>query len=503
MKAAIIGSGAAAVGALRALEEWRPESDVTMIDIGEEAAGPFETNKPPDTWTEEYYRSLYAHLREEHGLSFPPPKTNFGRGLTRYEVDGKKRIVESRWRGGLTNVWGGSILPFTDRELGAWPVDAAELAPYYRRIAEMVGIAGRRDGMSAYFEEDYVNRPPFLPLPEMDALEKSILNQHSSGSYQLIAGMARMALETRDDRPDRCIHSGECMLGCSQNAIYSAARDIDRFQSGGLIRRYIRGKVLRLSGKRLDVLVGTGKKQDRLGPFDKIYLCAGCAGSTEIVMRSLGLDRGVFMADNAVYTFPILHLGARTHVTPEEGYFGLTNLLVGCVPTTANQQFALIQVYPSFDHLWRYFVPIGMWDAFRGLGRFLRRRLLVARLYLHSDYSPRYELWLDDDRSLRFRLAKPAVPLRRVTGLMDSIRNAIGREGFFVPRLPPIAHASGTHYAATLPVGGDGVPVSATSEVMPGVYLCDSSTFADSPAISPTFTTMANACRVVHASLHD
>jgi choline dehydrogenase-like flavoprotein len=39
------------------------------------------------------------------------------------------------------------------------------------------------------------------------------------------------------------------------------------------------------------------------------------------------------------------------------------------------------------------------------------------------------------------------------------------------------------------------------ASIKPGVYLCDSSVFPNSPAASPTFTIMANARRITHLSL--
>jgi choline dehydrogenase-like flavoprotein len=36
---------------------------------------------------------------------------------------------------------------------------------------------------------------------------------------------------------------------------------------------------------------------------------------------------------------------------------------------------------------------------------------------------------------------------------------------------------------------------------MPGVHLCDSSCFPDAPAVSPTFTIMANAARIARGAI--
>lgn len=501
MKVAIIGSGAAATGALAALSEWCPQADVTVFDIGEVPTGPLETRQAPGTWSEDYYRRLYAHVREQHGLTFPPPKTHFGKSLSRLAVDGKARVTESRWRGGLTNMWGALSLPYSDRDLGAWPVNAADLAPYYRRIARLTGVSGRRDGINDYFEEDFVNRPPIEMPPIFHALEGVIAAGRTDPRYRLFSGVGRLAVETRDNHQNHCVYCGECMNGCSANAIYSARQSVDSYEADGLIKSWVTGKALSIDPGKRSILVRGDGQDEFIGTFDKIYVCAGCVGSTEIVMRSLGLREGPVMIDNSVYTFPILSLKGHSPAAGDDRYFSLTNLLIGCVAAADQHLIATIQVYPSFDHLWRYFTPVGLWDRAAGLGRFLRRHALIARLYLHSEHSQRYGFRLDETGRLKLHLHKKSVPLRQVEGLWAFIRESVNRQGFHIPNLPPIKHASSTHYAGALPYGGDIVPVSNVGEVMPGVYLCDSAVFPDSPALPPTFTIMANACRIVHSSL--
>jgi hypothetical protein len=501
MKIAIVGSGAAAVGALRAIEEWRPGAEVMVLDIGEESAGPCQPELPPGAWSKDHYRELYAHLRKEHGLAFPPPKTIFGKAPARHQVDGKERLWASRWRGGLTNIWGGSVLPFTEKDLGAWPIGVADLAPYYRRVSELMGISGRRDGLNEHIGEDYVNRPPIHRPPVLEALERAIAEAPPHRAYRLAAGISRVALETREDQKNRCVYSGECMTGCAPGAIYSARRDIERYRAGGLVGAYVTGEVRSIDPSRRTIQIAAGTGLETVGPFERIFLCAGCVGSTEIVMRSLGMRDGPVMCDNAVYTFPILYFGKSPKPPAEAGYFGLTNLLAACIPNLDVGNAAAVQVYPFFDHLWRYYLPVGLWRAFAGMARFLRGHLMIGRLYVHSDHSQRYGFHLDEGQRLRLELDRPATPLKEIDGLFESVRSAMGRGGFHVPKIPPVVHATSTHYAASLAYGGDLVPVSPSGEVMPGVHLCDSAVFPDSPAASPTFTIMANACRTVRQIL--
>src|SRR5437667_2977182 len=60
-------------------------------------------------------------------------------------------VVQSVGLGGLSNVWGGAILPFRDRDLDGWPLRIAELAPHYRSTFRFVPLAGQRDELEELF----------------------------------------------------------------------------------------------------------------------------------------------------------------------------------------------------------------------------------------------------------------------------------------------------------------------------------------------------------------
>src|SRR5206468_11450405 len=71
----------------------------------------------------------------EHGF---PRKTSFGSDyaqrtteLMRIEPRGAD-VLHSLARGGLSNLWGANVVPFSDEDLRGWPLDRAELAPGYR-----------------------------------------------------------------------------------------------------------------------------------------------------------------------------------------------------------------------------------------------------------------------------------------------------------------------------------------------------------------------------------
>ncbi len=500
MKIAVIGSGAAAAGVLAGLERYAPVGiDITVFDIGERLV-PVPSGLRQEGFSRRHLSPLYRSLHAQHGLTFPPPKSHFGQSLDKRVVEGKPLLWKSEHRGGLTNVWGGGMFPFTDRELVNWPVTAAELAPYYQLIAEKIGVCGETDALTEYFGRDYINRPPLQTSPVIEALAATT-NRHRGGrrSWRILAGASRLALETRAGHPRACNYSGECMLGCPRESIWSASLELDRYQARNFITRSVTGRVRSVVDRR--VRYQAGSQLHTSEPFDRIYLAAGCIGSTEVAMRSLGLTRGPTLLDNAILSFPVLYAGAAGGLQGDDGkYFSLCNLSMVGIPERPDQAATQVSVYPAFDHLFRYYTPEPLWASMRHLWRLGRWRALLARVFFAGAANRALEFELHNDELV---IRRGAVPDTRalVDSFMSSLREAVNHAGFFVPPVRPGAHGTSSHYAATLPYGGPLVEVRRDGRIAPGLHLADASTFVGSPAISPTFTIMSNACRTVHESL--
>src|SRR5688500_17419893 len=119
MEVAVIGSGAAAAGVLAGLERYAPGARATVFDIGGRLTDP-PAGLAARGFTHDQLVPLYRTLHGRHGMVFSPPKSHFGEALTKLDVDDRPMVWKSEHRGGLTNVWGGGMFPFTDRELRGW-----------------------------------------------------------------------------------------------------------------------------------------------------------------------------------------------------------------------------------------------------------------------------------------------------------------------------------------------------------------------------------------------
>jgi len=499
MKVAVIGSGAAALGVLDRLSTLAHRPDITLIDRAERNA-PAEPSV--ERWTRDRLRLLYDRIRAEYGYAFPPPKTNFGMASKKRKVEGWGEVWDSSSYGGLTNIWGLSSIPFSKHDLQGWPFGRAELDPHYAAIARRIGIAGEHDALNDCVGEDFVNRPPITTTSTIRALAKRINSGHPGTAFLFVAGASRLAVETRAEAPNSCVACGECMIGCPRQAMHSTVTDIDAWRRSGFISRAVFGRALAIEGQPHRVMLETAEgRREIVGPFDRIYVCAGCIGTTELAMRSLGLRDGPRIIDNSAYTFPLIHAGpalSRSH--DQHRYLGLTNLLVNAIPLTSAGRSAQMQIYLMFDHLWRYFVPYALWPVMAPLSRALRCRVLLVRIFLHGEYSQTYNVHVDGHQPARLSLAHAGTPLARIPDLWPEVRRSFGGGFFFLPSKPTRQWTS-SHYSASLPLGTG--PVAMDASIKPGVYLCDSTVFPTAPAASPTFTIMANARRIADLSLQD
>lgn len=492
---AIIGSGASAASVIQALNASCTDTDILVFERGGPVISALETQAPAETWDLDYFTRLYADLRAKLGIKFPPPKSHFGESPRQQSVAEWGRIWDSHDFGGLTNFWGGSVLPFPQREMANWPVLRSDLDPHYAAVAMRVGVAGRlNDRLSSVLGGDFVNRPPLWTPPIIDALEQAINSGGPSSAGTVVAGSSRLAVDTAEAVSARgCSYCGQCMLGCPRASIYNAATDMNALVKSGRVR-LIRAEVQRIDPDKGEVILYNGERHT----FDHVYLAAGCVASTRLVMNSCSLDHGPMMSDNAVFTFPIVYIGPSLGKSIPDRYSSMTNLIAILAPAVENQPMALVQVYPFFDHLWRSFVPPRAWRLFQPLARTLRGRILWGRLYLGDVYSQRYAFDRTHDGSIGLSLNRRG-SFNRAKAQWDAIRQGFNRQGFYIPKVPPLRHSTSSHYGGSLPLGGG--LVSNEGRWGERAYICDGAAMPSGSALSPTLTIMALAHRTAKLSL--
>jgi ferredoxin len=491
-KIAIVGTGAAGLGVLTALIDKKKDFKIVVFDIGDNIAPKNKVDSSDNNQILQYYSQVYRDIRRNNSFEFPPPKTHFAEKIPRQPVGKKLKIFKSRAFGGLTNYWGATMLPLTDREMKGWPIKKEDLYPYYEKISELVGLSSGDDDLNKYFKRDFSTRPAIRPVDILEKLDKVVHQNSHQNNYHFFSGSNRCGLETREGRSNSCVYCGQCLAGCFNDSIYSSRMSIKKYLNDPRVE-YIQEKVIKISNDNFSsVITETGRVYKG---FNKVFLGAGCPHTTEIVMRSINYQGTLSMADNAVYVFPVFYWGKGTKEKNNQEYISLCNLIVCCVPDEKTEPMLQLQIYPSFEYLWRYNIPSWLWPAVKPLANYSRGRIAFVRMYDHSKYSQSYSLRMVNDKLVMDR-EKQSAGGQRVRNLFKTIRKTMNHGKFYVPPIKPILQKVNSHYTSTLPYNGNKIKVSSLGEIMKNVFVCDSSVFLDSPAVNPGFTIMANAYRV-------
>jgi choline dehydrogenase-like flavoprotein len=211
----VVGSGAA--GGMAAWNLTRQGIDVLLLDAG----GKFDraqywTHVQPWEWRE----------RERHGQR--PPEffldTKEQPFLTPQERPFDLRRV---WGlGGKTNVWGRVSLRYSDLDFQGpardgweipWPITYADVAPYYDRVDQLIGVCGGDDDSDALPGSRF-HQPP--PAPRCG--ERLLQRAAASIGIPVVAGRrANMTRPTAGFPP--CHYCGNCGRGCDTASFFCSA----------------------------------------------------------------------------------------------------------------------------------------------------------------------------------------------------------------------------------------------------------------------------------------
>ena len=257
----VVGSGPAGISAAMALLARGLE--VTMLDAGYElepertaVVGRLRTmdKKEWDAGSISVLKeNANAHLggvdlKHIYGSDFP------FRGMDSIQpvTMSGARMVRSLARGGLSNVWGGSILPNRSEDITDWPVTLADLEPHYRAVLAFMSHAGQEDELSRLLPLYDSAYDSFLLSCQAAALLKDLRRNSSQLEAEgFFFGHARLAVRFGKG-PDTggCQYCGMCLYGCPGGNIYSTAHSLEKlllhdkfkYVSGVLVEKIVDGR---------------------------------------------------------------------------------------------------------------------------------------------------------------------------------------------------------------------------------------------------------------------
>jgi len=280
----VIGSGAS--GGMAAWNLTRRGVKVLLLDAGDR----FDRAK---YWT--HVQPWQAQEREARGER--PPQFFLERAEQPYLTPDDRPFALTRvWgHGGKTNVWGRVSLRYSELDFRAaerdgweipWPMSYADIAPYYDKVEQLIGVCGGTD------DSDVLPGSKFLQPPPAPRCGERLLQK---GMHKLdipvVAG--RRANRTRPlGGFPACHYCGNCGAGCDTASFFCSA---DHLLPAALKTRRLE---IRSNAVVARILTGENGLATGVQYFDRqtgaerqvlakvVVLGASCVDSTRILLNS-------------------------------------------------------------------------------------------------------------------------------------------------------------------------------------------------------------------------
>lgn len=499
----VIGTGPSGYAAIRArLELGR---SVTVIDVGNEIDPKLDANRAmlaatvPSAWHEETVAAFRAAQKKARGGIARFGSDHAVRPMTDVvdADDNAFRLRSSHALGGLSNVWGSAVLPWSADDIRDWPISHDDLRAHYKAVSSFVPIAGTGDGLTDIFDFDGFHLSEPLPrnaqseflLARLSRLDASSI--HAGPSLQCVA--------------PNCRACGLCLYGCPYGLIFSTVPPIRDLIAQSSIK-YVRGEAIGLRETETGVEVDVKGRTDPV-VGDRVFVAAGVLETTRLLFRSNGdfADRGLALRESRHFFTPFLHAG-RARGSEDRPHHTLAMAFLEMKNQDISPHLIHTQIYG-----WNDFYGAEMMDNY-GKGvtllepvfRWLAKRFFAAQTFLHSDHCHRIELRPAGDVAGRLKAS-----LIENSGSEKSIRMARNEIATYLRKAG--LHAAGRgvrleppgasfHTGATLPMSKR--PGARESDVLGRprgslrIHIVDASVLPDIPATTITFPVMANAHRI-------
>lgn len=520
----VIGSGPAAIAATVGLISRGLH--VTVLDAGktleEEKAAILQrvAGQEKEAWSpadldalrgdDQSNREGSVHVKHTYGSAYPYED----HGVALQEPGEAADFHYSMACGGLSQVWGASLMPARQADIEAWPVTAAELAPHFRAVLDFMPSTAVQDDLEAVLPTFTDHGECWEPSRQAQAFfEDWSRNRENLSRAGIHFGRSRMAVKAGgDDRRHGCNYCGRCLYGCPYSLIYSSAHTLERLVEEGKVT-YIKDHVV----EKLETVPGGVKihARDVLHNADvsfdaeRVFLGAGILPTAYIVLNSLGAyNTPLQMLDSQYFIYPFFRLKKTSGVEAQELH-SLAQAFLEIDDPAVSAGLVHVEVFTFSDFLKRALLEtpgVGLLLRNRWVADQLLGRLLVLQGFIHSDESSPITFELRKRGEGQPTLSVGSI--FRWKSLWTCLKAGLKLAAHTfklggIPVVPAIQFAKpGRSYHS-----GGGFPMRAqpgrfeTDRLgelpgLPGVHLVDGSVLPSIPATTMTLGVMANAHRI-------
>lgn len=476
----------------------------------------------PENWNGPLLRTIKANMTSTprgiprklaYGSEFPYAETEKWLAA---DSDGTK-ITASLAMGGLSNVWGATVLPYTEADIADWPISLADLAPHYESVLSFMNMSAVKDDLASVYPLYCNHHRPIRTSKQAQSLLAD-LNRHKNAllAQGLSFGHSRLAVRSVPSQDDSgCVYCGLCMYGCPYELIYNSSHtlaELSRFRNFRYIKNVIVKGVNETAGGVTIAAVSRATGEHLTFDGCRVYLACGALSTTKILLDSLGAyDYPLTIRDSQWFLLPLLRYQRTANVATEELHT-LSQLFIELNDPNLSGNTIHLQVY-TYNDLYASALRnvLGKMHPFLKLPvSELLNRLIIIQGYLHSNDSSTIAIKLTADRNEK-KLKLRAKPSASVQHALKGIIAKLHKNRKFFAALPirwllEIGKpGAGNHIGGTFPMKK--TPSKFESDCLgrpygyQKVHAVDATVFPSIPATTITLSVMANAHRIASLSL--
>jgi choline dehydrogenase-like flavoprotein len=224
--------------------------------------------------------------------------------------------IRSRQVGGRTIPWGRQSYRLSDYDFKAasrdgygddWPIGYADVAPYYDKVEEFVGVSGSYENMPQLPDGKF--QPPMDLTCGEHILRKSVAKMNDPHRRVIIGRAAILTKNIHENTPDErtaCHWCGHCDRGCVTYSYFCSTHSTlpaaERTGNSTLVTHAVVSHVIldKNTGRAKGVHYVDGLTRAHREAHAKfVVLCAGTLESTRILLNSPTLDGGYGIANGS------------------------------------------------------------------------------------------------------------------------------------------------------------------------------------------------------------
>ena len=459
-------------------------------------------------------------ISKNQELSGVPLKTCFGSTFA-YDLSNKSNIYlknvdsyPSLAKGGLSNVWGGVILPYSKNEIENWPINYEDLAKYYPHIINTIGISGTKDNLI----EDYPlfsSKLQKIKLSRQSTYLKNKLDkiQNQLNSLGVKFGEARLAMKSRissDFYKKNKSSKNWLKYNYEQQYIFNSKILIDHLEKEKNFvyrNKLVAEKVI--EGKSFVTVECKNYEKKISYKAKRIFIGAGLYPTSKIILNSIDKkyfnNRKIKIRDSQYFLFPAL-LEKNFKGVSNENLHTLAQLIIQIKNTNIDKEMINLQIYSFNDHLidflkkkFSIFYPL----FHKFFDNFIFGRIIFIQGYLHSNSSNSAEIKINPiNNSISVNEKKNKNTKKTIINLLKFLKINSKILGFnplsFMTRIGNFGR--GFHSGGSFPMHKSRVGFRSDKWGRPlnfkRVHCIDASVLPSVSSETITLTVMANALRI-------